>query len=59
MFVVLDKSSLAENEGVRLVSDGVRLLCERQPNGRLHYSYRGSAADPLEKKEAGCARPAN
>ena len=29
VFVVLDKSSLAENEGVRLVSDGVRLLCER------------------------------
>ena len=34
-------------------------LWERQPNGRLHYYYRGSAADPLEKKEAGCARPAN
>lgn len=49
MFVVLDKSSLAENEGVRLVSDGVRLLCERG----------SQTADPLEKKEAGCARPAN
>ena len=58
VFVVLDKSSLAENEGVRLVSDGVRLLCERGSQ-TADYSYRGSAADPLEKKEAGCARPAN
>lgn len=55
VFVVLDKSSLAENEGVRLVSDGVRLLCERGSQ----TADRGSAADPLEKKEAGCARPAN
>ena len=59
VFVVLARQVQPSRERGRTLSEWRRTssLWERQPNCRLHY--RGSAADPLEKKEAGCARPAN